>query len=60
MSTHGKEHWTIVKRVFKYLCGMKHYDICYQGRLGGDNGKLMYMVCRRRLGWRFGSMEVDQ
>jgi hypothetical protein len=38
--TLGKEHKTIVKRVFRYLCGTKNYDVCYQGRLGGDNGKL--------------------
>ena len=40
MSTPGKENWTVVKRVFKYFCGTKDYSICYQGRLGGDNGKL--------------------
>jgi hypothetical protein len=40
MSTPGKEHWTIVKRVFRYLCGTKDYAICYQGRPGGDSGKL--------------------
>jgi hypothetical protein len=40
MLTPGKEQWTIVKRVFKYLCGTKDYAICYQGRLGGDSGKL--------------------
>jgi len=27
MSIPGKEHWTVVKRVFKYLCGKKDYDI---------------------------------
>jgi hypothetical protein len=32
MSKTGKEHWTIVKRVFKYLCGTTNYAICYQGR----------------------------
>jgi hypothetical protein len=40
MLTHGKEHWTIVKRVFRYLCGTKDYAICYQGKIGGDSGKL--------------------
>jgi hypothetical protein len=40
MSTPGKEHWTNVKRVFRYLCGTKDYAICYQGRPGGDSGKL--------------------
>jgi hypothetical protein len=40
MSTPGKEHWTFVKRVFRYLCGTKDYVICYQGKLGSDSGKL--------------------
>jgi hypothetical protein len=35
MFTLGKEHWTIVKRVFRYLCGRKYYSICYQGKPGG-------------------------
>jgi hypothetical protein len=34
MSTPGKEHWTGVKRVFRYLCGTKYYAIRYQGKLG--------------------------
>jgi hypothetical protein len=38
--TPRKEHWTTIKRVFRYLCGMKHYVICYQGRSGGDSGKV--------------------
>jgi hypothetical protein len=37
MSTPGKEHWIVVKRVFRYLCGTKYYVICYQGKPGGDN-----------------------
>jgi hypothetical protein len=37
MSTPGKEHWIIFKRVFIYLCGTKYYSICYQGKLGGDS-----------------------
>jgi hypothetical protein len=36
MSKLGKEHWTTVKRVFRYLCGTTDYGICYQGRLGAD------------------------
>jgi hypothetical protein len=32
MSKPGKEHWTIVKRVFKYLHGTTNYGLCYQGR----------------------------
>ena len=31
MSKLGKEHWTIVKRVFRYLRGTTNYAICYQG-----------------------------
>jgi hypothetical protein len=37
MSTPGKEHWTTVKRVFRYLCGKKYYAICYQGNSGDDS-----------------------
>jgi hypothetical protein len=37
MSTPRKEHLTIVKRVFRYLCGTKYYAICYQGKPGGDD-----------------------
>jgi hypothetical protein len=36
MSKPGKEHLTIVKRVFRYLCGTASYGLCYQGRLGLD------------------------
>jgi hypothetical protein len=32
MSKPGKEHWTIVKRVFRYLYGTSSYGLCYQGR----------------------------
>jgi hypothetical protein len=32
MSKPGKEHWTIVKRVFRYLRGTTSYGLCYQGR----------------------------
>lgn len=31
MSTPGKEHWTTVKRLFKYLCGMPIFAIYYHG-----------------------------
>jgi phosphoribosyl-AMP cyclohydrolase len=34
MSKLGKDHWTIIKRVFKYLCGTASYGLCYQGRPG--------------------------
>jgi hypothetical protein len=37
MSTPGKQHWTVVKRVFKYLCGTKYCVICYQGKPEGDS-----------------------
>jgi hypothetical protein len=37
MSTPGKEHWIVVKRVFRYLCGTKEYVICYQGKPEDDS-----------------------
>eukprot|EP00253_Pinus_taeda_P005859 PITA_05859 len=36
MTKPGKEHWTTVKRVFRYLCGTSDYGVCYQGRPGLD------------------------
>ena len=36
MSKPGKEHWTVVKRVFRYLRGTSDYGLCYQGRPGLD------------------------
>ncbi|KAF2889026.1 hypothetical protein ILUMI_17147, partial [Ignelater luminosus] len=27
----SKEHWTAVKKIFKYLKGTSDYDICYSG-----------------------------
>jgi hypothetical protein len=36
MSKPGKEHWTTVKRVFRYLRGTTSYGLCYQGRPGLD------------------------
>eukprot|EP00253_Pinus_taeda_P029575 PITA_29575 len=36
VSKPGKEHWTAVKRVFRYLCGTSDYGFCYQGRPGLD------------------------
>jgi hypothetical protein len=36
MSKPGKENWTVVKRVFRYLHGTTSYGLCYQGRLGLD------------------------
>ena len=36
MSKSRKEHWTVVKRVFRYLCGTIDHAICYQGRVGPD------------------------
>eukprot|EP00253_Pinus_taeda_P022811 PITA_22811 len=32
MSKPGKEHWTSVKQVFRYLRGSSDYVLCYQGR----------------------------
>eukprot|EP00253_Pinus_taeda_P029097 PITA_29097 len=36
ISKEGKEHYTIVKLVFRYLHGTNDYGLCYQGRLGLD------------------------
>eukprot|EP00253_Pinus_taeda_P012498 PITA_12498 len=36
MSKPGKEHWTAVKRVFRYLRGTSDYGLYYQGRPGLD------------------------
>eukprot|EP00253_Pinus_taeda_P023201 PITA_23201 len=36
MSKPWKEHWTIVKRVFRYLRGTSDYGLRYQGRPGLD------------------------
>ena len=32
ISKPGKEHWTTMKRVFRYLHGTSDYGLCYQGR----------------------------
>jgi hypothetical protein len=37
MLTPRKEHWTTIKRVFRYLCVTKYYVIFYQGKLGRDS-----------------------
>ena len=34
MSKLGKEHWTVVKRVFRYLHDTIYHAIYYQGRYG--------------------------
>jgi len=36
MSTPRKEHYTVVKRVFRYLCGTTYHAIYYQGKLEYD------------------------
>ena len=36
MSKPGKENWTVVKRVFRYLRGTSDYGLCYQRRPGLD------------------------
>ena len=36
MSKPRKENWTIIKRVFRYLCETIDHAICYQGRVGPD------------------------
>ena len=42
MSKPGKEHWTVVKRVFIYLRGNSYYAMCYQKRPATDK-VIMYM-----------------
>jgi hypothetical protein len=37
ISTPRKENSTVVKRVFKYLCGTKYYVIFYQGNLEANS-----------------------
>jgi len=51
MSKLGKEYWTIVKWVFRYLCGTSGYGLCYQGRLGLDRA-LNIRGFVDALGWR--------
>jgi hypothetical protein len=36
MSKPGKEHWTTLKSVFRYLHGTASYVLCYQERPGLD------------------------
>jgi len=36
ISKPGKEHWTAMKWVFRYLHGTSDYGLCYQGRPGLD------------------------
>ena len=36
MSKPGKERWTTIKRVFRYLRGTTDHAICYQGKAGLD------------------------
>jgi hypothetical protein len=50
----GKEHWTIVKRIFRYSHGTTSYGLCYQGRLRLDSVGYTW-ICGCRLGWRSGS-----
>jgi hypothetical protein len=42
MSTLGKEQWTVVKRVIRYLCSTKDYAIFYQGKFGYDSEVKLY------------------
>jgi hypothetical protein len=40
MSTPGKDHLVVVKRVLWYFCGTNNYAIHYQGKPRGGSGKL--------------------
>ncbi|KAL3633618.1 hypothetical protein CASFOL_022380 [Castilleja foliolosa] len=35
MSNPGKEHWTAIKRVFRYLRGTSKLSLCFEGEEGG-------------------------
>ena len=37
MSKPVKDHWTTIKRVFRYLHGTTSYGLFYQGRIGLEN-----------------------
>jgi hypothetical protein len=55
MSKPGKEHWTSIKRVFRYLRGSASYGLCYQGRPRLRQSVGYTWICRCRLGSRSGS-----
>jgi hypothetical protein len=61
MSKPGKEHWTIVKRVFRYLHGTSSYGLCYQGRSGLDRvldiHVFLWMQTRMEI-WIIGYLQV--
>ena len=42
MSKPGKEHWTTVKQIFRYLHGTSDYGLCYQGIPGLD---IVFDIC---------------
>eukprot|EP00253_Pinus_taeda_P019253 PITA_19253 len=52
MSKPRKEHWTIVKKFFKYLHGTIDYGLCYQGRPGLDRVLDIHRFVDADLGWR--------
>ncbi|KAK8914337.1 hypothetical protein KSP39_PZI023872 [Platanthera zijinensis] len=41
MAKPGKEHWSAVKRVFRYLRGTSDYSICYEG---AETGRVLDVV----------------
>ena len=45
MSKLGKEHWTTIKRVFRYLHGTTEHAIYYQGNVGPDRVLDCTWVC---------------
>jgi len=58
MSKLGKEHWTTVKRVFRYLCGTSDYGLCYQGRPRLDKFLDIHGFVDVDLGWRSGLEKI--
>jgi hypothetical protein len=60
MSKLGKEHWTTVKRVFRYLHGTASYGLCYQGRLDWTEWWIymaLWMQTRLEI-WIVGDLQV--
>jgi hypothetical protein len=39
--TPRKDNWSVVKKVFRYLCGTTDYAICYQGKPKTDREVFM-------------------
>ena len=59
MSKPRKEHWTTVKRIFRYFRRTTSYGLCYQGRPGLE--RVLYMALWVQTGleiWIVGDLQV--